>query len=640
MYLNRSRRLVDVTPEILEALSSTTIQPAAQSAHADIHHETVWVSMRDGARLATDVYLPMHVPAPAIAMRTPYGRASPKVLRTLVALAQKGYVVIAQDCRGTGDSEPDSWDYYVYEPEDGLDFVAWVTQQQWFDGFLGSLGSSYVAQTQWCMAVHPRMSAIVPEVSGIGVAPRTARKYMFYNAYARSVGKGANKIAMSYEELERDILHETLAGGYFNEPLEQPLPDRILENYPELRGIGSVQAKHQLWQHYCSLTCAQRSEFIKQALGVAEISILDIEAMTAIFGPVPHDAFTVPQPQRADLCRALHAPALMITGWYDWSMNDALATWALLLSEAPDPIRSACRLVITPSAHNAPGYHEGEQNHAELRHSHRVQNHPELLLLWYEAVRNHTLDRWPNVIFYLMGANIWRATSAWPPPEAERTELYLGEGGRLEGQRPQRSSHPSEYVYDPDDPTPTVGGSVVSSVYAPGSVDVSEVQRRSDVLSFTTAPLAEDLDVIGPLGLIMYASSSAVDTDFCARLSDVFPGGRAIQLQNGIVRARYRCSGVESELLEPGRIYRFEIDMWATATRFQAGHCVRVDISSADFPRFDRNANLGGRPGAPVCAHQTIYHDPERPSHLELHVAHAHPAADERSEASEGRSHE
>lgn len=140
--------------------------------------------------------------------------------------------------------------------------------------------------------------------------------------------------------------------------------------------------------------------------------------------------------------------------------------------------------------------------------------------------------------------------------------------------------------------------------------------RRPDVLTFTTEPLAEDLDVVGPLHMVLHASSSAVDTDFSVRLSDVFPDGGAIQLQSGILRTRFRNAGGEPEFLEPGRPYRFEIDMWATANRFAAGHRLRVDICSADFPRFDRNTNLGGRDGDPVLARQTIFHDAARPSHL------------------------
>jgi hypothetical protein len=261
-----------------------------------------------------------------------------------------------------------------------------------------------------------------------------------------------------------------------------------------------------------------------------------------------------------------------------------------------------------------PGYREGDADHPELRHNHRYN--ADLLLQWYAAVRQGTTDSWPTVIYYLMGANEWRVATDWPVPEGEQMIFYLNKAASLSLEMPQQRLQADQYTYDPQEPTPTVGGSIVSFLYRPGSVDVKEVQERADVLTYTTEPLENDLDVVGPLKMILYASSSAVDTDFVARLTDVFPDGRAIQLQNGILRARYRNLDGEPELLEPGHIYRLEIDMWATANRFRAGHRVRLDISSSDFPRFDRNNNRGGEPGPPMPATQTIYRDTEHPSHL------------------------
>lgn len=180
--------------ELERSLNRTAIESPASFAATQIERATVRVTMRDGVRLATDLYVPPRVPAPVLATRSPYGRATPQLIPIFTALAQRGYVVIAQDVRGTGDSEPASWDYYMYEPEDGIDFVEWVVTQPWYGGFLGSFGSSYVGQTQWCMSTHPRMSAIVPEVSGLGVAYNTAGLHMFCNAYARSVGRGRTRL--------------------------------------------------------------------------------------------------------------------------------------------------------------------------------------------------------------------------------------------------------------------------------------------------------------------------------------------------------------------------------------------------------------------------------------------------------------
>ena len=613
--------LASAAPELARVLQRNALITPPRFTVSQIRCETVMASMRDGTRLATDLYLPPELPAPAIAMRTPYGRDSDANAGLFLSIARRGFVVVAQDCRGTGGSEPDSWDYYMYEPEDGYDFVEWVSHQEWFDGFLGSCGGSYVGQTQWQMAAHPRMSTIVPEVSGLGVAVNTARLYMFLNAYSRTIGKGEEKIAAHMTEMERLIAEETQAGGYFNEPLYRPLPEALSVSFPHLRELPPAEAQRWLWEHYCSLTCAERADFVKQALDIKNVTSADVEALSGVFGQrISHDAHTLPHPRPEELCRSLHAPALLSTGWYDWGLNDALATWELLTRAATEPMRSRCRLFISPSAHNAPGYHEGMDTHPELHHAYRSATNAELLLRWYDAVRTGRVDDWPTVIYYLMGANEWRVADRWPVPGADPIPYYIAQDGRLTTQPPRQASEPDRYRYDPDDPTPTVGGSIVSYLYPPGSVDVSRVQERPDVLTYTTGPLDRDLDIVGPLRFVLYASSSAVDTDFAVRLSDVFPDGRVIQLQNGVQRARHRHVDGESRLLEPGRTYRFDIDMSATANRFHAGHKIRVDISSADFPKYDRNTNRGGRPGPPLAAEQTIHHSPDHPSHLLLPI--------------------
>ncbi len=608
--------LRDLVPDLNRLLTHGG-DPESDAHSCEFRRQTVWMPTRDGVRLATDLYLPLATPAPVIVTRTPYGRADGKLAVVLQRFARAGYAVVSQDCRGTGDSEPENWDYYVYEADDGIDLVEWIRKQEWFDGFLGAFGGSYAAQTQWCMALHPSTTTIVPEVSGLGFAINTAHLYMGLSAYARSVGRGPNKIPVRYQDLERQMLHETLAGGYFNDPLWAPWPEALLEQYPPLRALPQAQAQRVLWEQYCTLSGRERADLLKRATGQPNITILEMEASSSFFGHrIAHDAHTVPQPSAQALCRKLRAPALMITGWYDWGLNDALATWTTLRREAPEPVRSASRLVITPAAHSEPGYHEEAESHPELQRNHRTASHVGLLLRWYEGVRASAAESWPRVIYYLMGANEWRVADDWPPHDVEEMAWYLRPTGSLTTDPPSEDSAPRSYVYDPHDPTPTLGGSIVSAVYRPGSVDVRELSLREDVLTYSSGPLDYDLDIVGPVRVILYASSSAADTDFCARLSDVFPDGRAIQLQNGILRARHREE--TPSLLEPDRIYRFEIDLWATANRFRSGHRLRVDISSADFPRFDRNANLGGSPGTPIRARQRIYHGPANPSHVRL----------------------
>lgn len=621
MRESHSRRLADIAPQLENVLAYNDENLTLRFTDSDIRRETVWVTMRDGIRLATDLYLPPERFLPAVAARTPYGRASPKLAGALLSIARHGYIAISQDCRGTGDSEPDSWDYYVHEREDGIDFVDWVVRQEWFNGFLGSCGGSYLGATQWCMAMHPRMSAIAPEVCGLGFGPRTTRCHMFLNAYARSVGKGSDKVPIPYEQLEGQILSETLAGGFFNEPVEQPHPAALLELFPRLRELSISQGKRWLWEHYSRLDSKRCGELIKLVTGKDNVTITDVEGLTSVFGhQVPHDAHLLPRVRDTEILESLHAPALMITGWYDWFLDDALATWDRLQKQAVPSVGSRSRLLITPSAHLMPGYREGRERHPELDRVYRTQNLAGLLLSWYSSIREDALARWPKVIYYLMGANQWNVASAWPPPDAQTRFLYLAPEGLLSSELPAQDSTPTRYTYDPQNPTLTVGGSIISYVYPTGSVDVSEVQRQPDVVCFTTEALEEDWDVVGPLRLILYFSSSACDTDVSARLSDVFPDGRAIQLQSGILRLRYRNTNSDPQLLEPGRIYRLQIDLWATANRFKGGHRLRLDISSADFPRFDRNANRGGEEGPPLRALQTIYHDAQHPSHLLIPV--------------------
>lgn len=612
-------RLVDEAPQLERLLTFGQMPPAVHPV-SDIRCEFTRVPMRDGVHLATDVYLPPGSSAPALVIRTPYGRASDVFAGAALSLARRGYVVICQDCRGTGDSPPDSWDCYVHERHDSVDLVEWASRQSWFDGFIGGYGSSYQAQTQWCMSLHPRMTAIVPHAGGVGIAGKTVRKHLFYDAYAKSVGKGAGKIAVHFSEMERRIKNETLASGFYNEPLYKPLSAALRARYPEVENLAPAAAQQRLWEIYCTLGPEEQAAFIKAATGDVNVTIVSLETMSDVVGHRGGiDAHMFPRVRQSDICKEVMAAPLMVTGWYDWALNDALETWRSVRRNANEEVRAAARIVITPSSHNTTGYHEDSGTHPELARPFKTVDIVDLILEWFSAVRYGATDRWPRAIYYLMGANEWRCAADWPPPERKEIQLFLGPGGTLSIAPPQAPGGIDTYIYDPMNPTPTVGGSIVSVLYPPGSVDVSGVHSRADVLTYTTAVLTADLDIVGPLRMMLYASTSAVDTDFAVRLSDVFPDDRAIQLQSGILRARFRNG--TPELLAPGQVYLLDIDLWATANRFKAGHRLRIDISSADFPRFDRNTNRGEEEGEGfVVATQTIYRDADHPSHIVLPV--------------------
>ena len=233
-------------------------------------------------------------------------------------------------------------------------------------------------------------------------------------------------------------------------------------------------------------------------------------------------------------------------------------------------------------------------------------------------------------MYYVMGdpldpkapGNLWRTADSWPPPATE-TPYYLRDGGRLLPDAPSAGESPQIYAYDPKDPVPTRGG---ANVYLPaGPMDQRCVEDRPDVLLFTTPVLEEPLEVTGRVKVLLWASSSAVDTDFTAKLTDVYPDGRSLLLLDGILRARHRETMEREDFMEPGRIYRFEIDLWSTSIIFNKGHHIRVAISSSNFPRFDANPNTGAQSWDeknPIVAKNTIYHDAEHPSHILLPVCH------------------
>lgn len=613
---------------------SGVLRPAEYSAGDIGVQRGLMVVARDGIRLATDLYLPPGGgKLPTIIMRTPYGKEGSEPL--LREVARYGYAVVAQDCRGTGASEPGQWDMYMYEKEDGQDLLNWVEAQSWSNGKVGGVGGSYVGETQWFMASNKGMTAILPEVAGLGDGSSPGvRLHMMVNAYARTIGKsgGRAKASVSLDEIERQMEAETLSTGYFNDPLNGPYPERMLERFPVLRALAPAARAERLLQIWAELPPAERTALVRNLLGASEVNYANLGNLPAIFGPDGGGpAFKYVAPSLADVYRSIAAPPLMLNGWYDWGLDLTLETWALIEEFSNPHVRDNAVMVITPSAHNSVGYNEGADVTPALRYRYRGLDNLELIVRWYDRWlknRPDAVEGLSRVTYYMMGANQWRGADAWPPRSARPTRFFLDSGGSASGVHGSgilRREHvgdgqPDRFTYDPEHPPPTRGGSIVSALVPSGSLDQSETQEREDVLVYTTAPLESDLGVVGPVHALIHASSSAVDTDWTAKLTDVFPDGRALVLQSGIVRARFRNRGEDPSLIEPGRVYPYDIDMWATANLFRKGHRIRLEIASADFPRYERNTNRGGQPGSPLKATQTVFHERAYPSHLVLHV--------------------
>jgi putative CocE/NonD family hydrolase len=325
-------------------------------------------------------------------------------------------------------------------------------------------------------------------------------------------------------------------------------------------------------------------------------------------------------------------PAYFITGWYDNLLHEGFKCFTGWRRDARTAeARERTRLLVGPWTHSQIGSAApfGDVAFGPSAAVDVVGEH----LRWYDRRLkgiDNGIDREPPVRLFVMGENVWRGENEWPLARTAWTKFYLHSGGRANSlfgdgvlsADPPGDESPDRFDYDPESPVPTLGG---QSMFAEntGPRDRRPVERRDDVLVYTTPPLARDVEVTGPVVLTFYAASSAPDTDFTATLVDVHPGGRAIHLCEGIVRARFRESYEEPTLIEPGDVTEYPIHLWETSNLFRAGHAIRLELSSSNFPRFDRNLNTGNEPGRDAelqIARQTVFHDARYPSHLTLPV--------------------
>lgn len=533
--------------------------------HAVAVERDVPVPMPDGATLYADHFRPATRGSyPTILIRTPYGRPSeagplgPLLSDAPSLFAERGYHVIVQGARGRFRSEG-AFEPFLREREDGLATLDWVAAQPWFDGSLGMWGLSYYGYTQWAIAADapPFLKAIVPVIT-------TAR---FSEAF---YPKGAFSLESSLRWAT--YLRETEAG----------------------RGLGLAAVARQLSpRREAAIRAALRGPFAQADVAATGGPAPYFRRWLAEAGPG--------QPYWRDVDRhrslgRISAAVHLVAGWYDIFLPQQLADYSDLLATGRSPY-----LTVLPRHHTAPAI-----AYEAVREG----------LWWFDAHlkgRQELLER-RAVRLALMGSREWHEMDFWPPP-ARNARLFLRAGGHLADA--PGPGEPSRYTFDPRDPTPAVGGPVLSP--AGGPRDQRPVEARPDVLTFTSEPLPADLDVIGHVRLELFARSSLPHTDFVGRLCDVAPDGRSINVCEGLLRV---APGVGEPL--PGGGLRLEIDMWATARRFRAGHRIRLHVCSGAHPRWGVNSG-DGRPladGAPagLVAEQTIFHDPDRPSALVLPV--------------------
>lgn len=559
------------------------------------------IPMRDGVKLCANVFVPPGGGKfPTILVRTPYGKG--QGIGNYQVFVDRKFAVVIQDVRGRYHSEG-TFDPLFQEGPDGSDTLDWIAKQEWSNGAVGMMGGSYLGIAQWRVAVlnNPHLKAIFPIVAGCD-----DYRDRFY-----SYG-GALKLGHRLQWMA-----ENLRAPDF------PMPDfrKFIYHLP-LRTADRAVTGRRIEMFQKALDHPTRDRFWD------ELSILG------------H-------------LQKVQIPAFIVGGWYDNYVESDLEAFAQLRKRS-----SAHRVLIGPWPHNMSSpirtIDFGPDSQAPIR---------KYQLEWFEywlktpeSFRVRHPFPHPPARLFLMGANEWREEQEWPLRRAQEVRFYLnsrkganslGGDGLLTRSRPRREGS-SRYTYDPRNPTPTAGGAVCCNekVFPWGPMDQRAVEQRRDVLVYTSRPLRSSLEVTGPVRVVLYVSTSAPDTDFTAKLVDVYPDGRAINLTDGILRLRYRQSLERAVPSKPGEVYAITIDAGVTSALFRTGHSIRLEISSSNFPRFDRNLNTGRAQADETemkTASQTVWHGGARASYLALPVtgglgsAHSLPRAESNPGSRGGR---
>jgi putative CocE/NonD family hydrolase len=624
-YLNpfRSRRLFGIC--ILSCWAVLCVGVSAARSQDYILEENVMVSMRDGVRLATDIYRPaadskpLPGKLPVILTRTPYNKRGGKTAGTY--FATHGYVFVAQDTRGRYNSEG-VWHMLTDDGRDGADCVKWIAQQPWSDGQVGMIGTSYVGGTQHALALEgaPALKTIIPvdAMSNLGrqsLRNAGAFEMRFWNWIFLNAGRGSNAAT------------DPGTAAVLKEMADQRFA--YLDNLPTRRGMTPLKLtpEYEDWL-ISAMEHGANDDFWKQN------NIVDY-------------------PQNYQ-----DMPVYLVSGWYDsWGGNTTANYMALSKT-----LKSPVYLIMGPWIHGSQsGFAHGQVTFGkEAAIPDQWAWRKEWFDHWLKGQTNsvgHAAPFATPVRIFVMGTGdggkdekgrlkhggYWRDEQEWPLARTALTNFYLQPDGALSTDRPQTKDSTTQFRFDPSDPVPTIGGNISSNndILLQGAWNQKggshvwnfqnpiPISSRNDIVVFQTEPLKEDVEVTGEIEVTLFASSSAVDTDFTAKLIDVYPpssdwpGGFDLNIGDGIVRGRFRESLQEEKLMQPGEVYELTIKLYPTSNVFKKGHRIRVDISSSNFPRFDINPNTGeplNRQRLSKIADQTIQHNARYPSHITLPV--------------------
>jgi len=548
-------------------------QESSQPIHQVFEELDVKVVMRDGIRLSTNIYRPDTTGRfPVLLMRSPYGNGG-KGDKEGHFFAQRGYVVVIQDTRGRYNSEGI---FNAMQPEtlDGFDTQQWIGKQSWCNGRIGTIGGSYLGFTQWMPA---------PLGSPYLITMFTTKTFSdFYNeAYVGGAFRILRWSSWSYsmtrpDNVDRSFLQGKTDSAYRVIPfIEQD--KKLGWRIPFLRDWLAHPQKDLYWK--------------KSSVG--------------------------------DRYSEIKASIYHVGGWFDSFQQGTLDNFMRMTAPDIDPeIRSKQKLLMGPWIHGSESRLTGDVDFGKDADF----DTNELKVRWYDSqlkgIDNGIMQE-PPVRIFVMGENAWRYENEWPLARTDYQRYYFHSNGSANTQAGDglintevpKNENPDTFVYDPNNPVITPGRDE--------PIDQREVESRQDVLVYSTGRLKESIEVTGPVKVELYASSSAINTDFTAKLVDVYPDGRAIRLCEGIIRASFRNSESPPSAILPNKVYKYNISLWSTSNVFKKGHQLRVEISSSNFPRFDRNLNTGIFPAMDTKvekAAQTIFHNSEYPSCIILPI--------------------
>lgn len=540
------------------------------------------VKMRDGIELATNVFLPDGQSSfPIVLVRTAYNRNFVFVNDFL----SKGIGVVAQDCRGRYESDGNFYPF-VNEEKDGYDTLEWIARQPWCNGKIGMFGASYLAATQFYAAISgtKHLCALNPQfMTG------DCWKQAYFSNGAFSLGLTWSWLC--FETNSRISQAQTMPA--FN--VAQLLKTLPLIDLDVKSGSGKVKSYRDFVSN-------------NQYCGFWKNFSLDGHY------------------------HRFQMPVLLIGGWYDYYPGEMLRVFNELKkhSESKQTAESH-RIIIGPWTHGISretilgevdfGKNSLKENDATVRWLDCTLKGKDIMKFQKSPIR-----------IFVMGKNVWQDEYEWPPARIKYEKWYIHSGNRLDRKVPV-DENPDSFVYDPENPVPVIGGNHSIGTYNPGLYEIAKpgpydqriLESRRDVLFYTSNILKKDIEIIGPITFVLFASSSAKDTDFVVKLADVYPDGKSMNISEGIIRARFRNDvWGEPVLMKPGKTYEFHIEMMPSAYLFKKGHRIKVYITSSNFPLWDRNLNTGNDPATDtscIIAHQTVFHDSHRPSHITLPVA-------------------